>query len=343
MRTSFGSLKNGEITEVYILKNANGVEVSISNYGATWVSAKIPDRNGSKRDVLLGYDNAAGYEQGGEAIGAIVGRVANRIQGAEFILNGKTYHLTKNQGENNLHSGLDFYHKRLWKTIEQDDTHVVMELNSPDGDQGYPGALLIRVTYTLNEENELRIDYRAEAADDTIFNMTNHAYFNLNGHDFGDVLNHSMWVDADTFTRTDKASIPTGEIVPVEGTPMDFREKKTVGRDIDEVYEALIYGNGYDHNWIINGEGFRKAAEISAEDSGITMEVYTDRPGMQIYTGNFLNNEQGKDGAVYQERQGICFETQNFPDAIHHENFPSPVIRGGDMLETSTAYKFIIK
>lgn len=343
MRTSFGLLKNGEITKAYILKNANGMEVSVSNYGATWVSAKIPDRNGCKRDVLLGYDNAAGYEQGGEAIGAIVGRVANRIQGAEFILNGKTYHLTKNQGENNLHSGPDFYHKRLWKTIEQDDAHVVMELKSPDGDQGYPGELLIRVTYTLSEENELRIDYRAEAADDTIFNMTNHAYFNLNGHDFGDVLNHSMWIDADTFTRTDKESIPTGEIVPVEGTPMDFREKKTVGRDIDEAYEALICGNGYDHNWILNGEGFRKAAEISAEDSGITMEVYTDRPGMQIYTGNFLNNEQGKDGAIYQERHGICFETQNFPDAIHHENFPSPVIRGGDVLETSTAYKFIIK
>lgn len=343
MRTSFGTLKNGEITEAYILKNANGMEVCVSNYGATWVSAKIPDRNGSKRDVLLGYDNAAGYEQGGEAIGAIVGRVANRIQGAKFVLNGKTYHLAKNQGENNLHSGPDVYHKRMWKTIEQDDTHVVMGLNSPDGDQGYPGELLIRVTYTLNEENELRIDYRAEASEDTIFNMTNHAYFNLNGHDSGDVLNHSMWVGANTFTRTDKESIPTGEIVPVDGTPMDFREKKTIGRDIDEAYEALIYGNGYDHNWIINGDGFRKAAEISAEDSGITMEVYTDRPGMQIYTGNFLSNEQGKDGAIYQQRHGVCFETQNFPDAIHHKNFPNPVIRGGDVLETSTAYKFIIK
>lgn len=343
MKKDFGTIKSGEKANLYVLKNGKGMEAAVSDFGATWVSALVPDKDGVKRDMLLGYDDAAGYEAGGEAIGAIVGRIANRIAGAEFTLNGKTYKLFKSQGENNLHSAPDFYHKRLWKTVEEDDSHVVFELDSPDGDQGYPGALKIRVTYSLDEENELRIAYRAEASDDTIFNMTNHAYFNLNGHDSGDILAHQVWVDADTFTRADEYSIPTGEIVPVEGTPMDFREKKPVGRDIDEDYEALNFGNGYDHNWIINGEGFRKAAEVTADQSGITMEVFTDRPGVQIYAGNFLNNEKGKKGAVYQKRTGICFETQNFPDAINHENFPSPVIRGGDVLETVTAYKFTVK
>lgn len=341
MKKDFGALKNGEKAELYLLTNENGVEIAVSNYGASWVSAQIPGKDGTKRDVLLGYDTAAGYEAGGEAIGAIVGRSANRIGGAEFTLNGKTYHLCRNQGENNLHSGPDFFHKRLWKVLEEDDSHVVFALESPDGDQGFPGAMSVCVTYTLNSENEVRISYRAESLEDTICNMTNHAYFNLNGHDSGDILSHEVWVDADTFTRTDRDSIPTGEIVSVEGTPMDFRERKPVGRDIDMDYEALIFGNGYDHNWVLNGAGYRKAAELAAAESGITMEVYTDRPGVQIYAGNFLNNEQGKQGAVYQKRNGICFETQGFPDAVHHENFPSPVLKKGEVWETTTAYKFI--
>ncbi|MDO4313372.1 MAG: aldose epimerase family protein [Eubacteriales bacterium] len=343
MKKDFGILKNGERVDLYILKNHNGMEAAVSNYGATWVSALVPDKNGVKRDMLLGYDDAAGYEAGEEAIGAIVGRVANRIAGAEFTLNGRTYRLCKNKGENSLHSGPDVYQKRVWNTVEEDDSHVVFELKSPDGDQGYPGAMKIQVTYSLDEENELRIAYRAETSEDTIFNMTNHAYFNLNGQGVGDILNHEVWVDADTFTVADADSIPTGEIALVEGTPMDFRQKKPVGRDIDENYEALIYGNGYDHNWVINGEGYRKAAEITGDKSGITMEVYTDRPGVQIYAGNFLSDEKGKGGVLYQKRTGICFETQNFPDAIHHENFPSPVIKRGDVLETVTAYKFIVK
>ena len=230
MKKDFGALKDGERAELYLLKNQNGMEIAVSNYGAAWVSAWVPGADGRKRDVLLGYDDAAGYEAGGEAIGAIVGRSANRIGRAEFTLNGKTYHLTKNQGENNLHSGPDFFHKRLWKTLEEDDSHVVFALESPDGDQGYPGTMDIRVTYSLDDENQVQIFYHGESSEDTVCNMTNHAYFNLNGDDSGDILSHEVWVDADTYTRMDADSIPTGEIVPVEGTPMDFRRKKSVGR-----------------------------------------------------------------------------------------------------------------
>ncbi len=341
MKKEFGTLKNGEKAELYLLKNQNGMEIAVSNYGATWVSAWVPGADKRKRDVLLGYDDAAGYEAGGESVGATVGRNANRIGGAEFTLNGKVYHLHKSQGEHNLHSGPDFFHKRLWQVEEEDDSHVVFSLKSPNGDQGYPGAMDIRVTYSLDDENQVRIAYHGESSGDTICNLTNHAYFNLNGNASGDILSHEVWIGADSYTRTDADSIPTGEIVPVEGTPMDFRSKKPVGRDIGEDYEALIFGNGYDHNWVINGEGYRKAAEITGEKSGITMEVYTDRPGVQVYSGNFLNNEPGKNGAVYQKRDGICFETQEFPDAVHHENFPSPVLKKGEAWETETAYKFI--
>lgn len=341
VKKDFGTLKNGEKAWLYLLKNENGMEIAVSNYGASWVSAWIPEKGGTKKDILLGYDTAAGYEAGGESIGALVGRNANRIGGAEFTLNGKTYHLSKTQGENNLHSGPDFFHKRLWQVTEEDDSHVVFTLESPEGDQGFPGAMSVRVTYALDNENEVRISYHAEASEDTICNMTNHAYFNLNGHDSGDILSHEVWVDADSYTRTDMDSISTGELVSVEGTPMDFREKKSIGRDIRQDYEALIYGKGYDHNWVINGKAYRKAAEMTAKESKITMEIYTDRPGVQIYSGNFLNNERGKDGAVYQKRGGICFETQTFPDAMNHENFPSPVLRKGEAWETTTAYKFI--
>lgn len=339
----FGITDNGRQAQLYLLKNKNGIEMHVSDYGASWVAALVPDKDGVVRDLVLGYDDAAGYEQGTEAFGAIVGRVANRIGGAEFCLNGKTYHLFKNDGENNLHSGPDVYQKRFWEVLESDDTHVVFALDSPSGDQGYPGAVRVQVTYTLTEENEFRLDYHAEADEDTIWNMTNHAYFNLNGHDSGDILEHQVWVDADKYTRADRNSIPTGEFVPVEETPMDFREKHAIGRDIEADYEALIFGNGYDHNWVLNGEGFRKAAEVTSEESGITMEVYTDRPGVQIYTGNFLKDEVGKQGAVYQKRQGICFETQLYPDAINQEDFPSPVIREGETLDTATSYRFIIK
>lgn len=343
MKKDFGVLKDGTHTNIYTLKNANGLEMQVSDYGANWVSALVPDQNGDKRDVLLGYEDAAGYEKGGEAIGAIVGRVANRTGGAEFELNGVTYHLCKNKGEDNLHSGPDVYQKRMWNTIEADESHVVFELYSPDGDQGYPGAMRVQVTYELKEDNGMYISYLAESDKDTIWNMTNHAYFNLNGHDSGTILLHELQVNADGYTETGKGSIPTGRIIPVEGTPMDFREKKRIGRDIETDYQALTDANGYDHNWAINGEGFRKAVELTGDASGITMEVYTDRPGVQVYAGNYLNHEPGKNGATYGKRSGICFETQNYPDAIHHKEFPSPVLRKGTKLQTTSMYRFLTK
>ena len=225
--------------------------------------------------------------------------------------------------------------------MEADDRHVVFELHSPDGDQGYPGAMSVRVTYELKEDNGLYISYWSESDADTIWNMTNHAYFNLNGHESGTILAHELLVNADGYTETDEGSIPTGRIIPVEGTPMDFRVKKVIGRDIEENYKALVDANGYDHNWTINGDGFRKAAELTGNESGITMEVYTDRPGVQVYAGNYLNDEQGKSGAIYGKRSGICFETQNYPDAIHHSEFPSPVLLKGEVLKTSSMYRFL--
>ena len=344
MKKDFGVIKDGKGTSLYVLKNDNGLEMHVSDYGASWVAALVPDANGKVRDVLLGYDNAAGYEAGGEAIGATVGRVANRTGGAEFELNGNVYHLSKNKGNDNLHSGPDVYQKRLWKALEADDRHVVFELHSPDGDQGYPGAMNVRVTYELKEDNGLYISYCAESDADTIWNMTNHAYFNLNGHESGTILAHELLVNADGYTETDEGSIPTGRIIPVEGTPMDFRIDKTIGKDIEADYEPLVFGKGYDHNWVLKNEGeFDKVAEVAGDESGIHMSVLTDLPGVQIYTANFLDGVKGRDGAVYEMRDAICLETQYYPDAIHHENFPGPICKKGEKYDTRTAYRFRVK
>ena len=229
-KKDFGKTSKGELATVYTLENEAGMQISVSDFGATLTSVLVPDKDNNPVEVTLGYDDAAGYEAGlGNAFGASVGRNANRIGGAVIEINGTEYHLTKNDGENNLHSGLDFYHGRMWKVADADDTHVTFEMDSPDGDQGYPGALVMKVTYSLDEENTLMIHYEAEPDQDTIINMTNHSYFNLNGHKSGDVLNHTLWLNADAFTPADAASIPTGEIRSVEGTPIDFRTDK-IGR-----------------------------------------------------------------------------------------------------------------
>lgn len=340
--TEFGATTKGEEAKLYTLSNAAGMEAAVTDYGATLVQLIVPDKGGHPCDVVLGYDEAAEYEEGDLFLGATVGRNANRIGGASFEINGKTYELEKNDKGNNLHSGLDFYNKRMWKVKEATEDHVTFTLDSPDGDQGYPGEVHIEVTYTLTEDNALKISYYAVPSEDTIINMTNHSYFNMDGHASGDVLSQEVWIDADAFTRADNESIPTGEITPVEGTPMDFRAKKTIGRDIEEEYEALRFGLGYDHNWVLGNHGtFAKVAEISGKESGITMEVYTDLPGMQIYTGNFITEVKGKGGVLYHRRQSICFETQFFPDAIHKENFPGPICKKGETYETVTMYKFV--
>ncbi len=344
MRTrDFGANSKNEKATLYTFENANGVIMEVTDFGATLYSLLVPDKDGNLVDVVLGYDSPLGYEgPSGTGFGATIGRNGNRIGKAQFTLNGTVYELDKNNNGNNLHSGLDYYHYRKWEVKNTTENSITLSLHSQDGDQGYPGALDVDVTYTLTDDNELCIDYYGMVDADTIVNMTNHSYFNLNGHASGNVLDHELWMDADTFTATDEQLIPTGEIVPVEGTPMDFRTKKLVGRDIEEQYEALIFGGGYDHNWCLNNQGeFRKVIELSSELSGITMEVYTDLPGVQVYSGNFLKEEIGKQGIVYKHRQGICFETQHYPDAINHENFPSPIVKKGEEYCTRTVYKFV--
>ena len=338
--TDFGATVKGDETKLYTLTNKNGMEIAVSDYGATLVQVIVPDKEGKPCDVVLGYDEAAGYEEGDLFFGAIVGRSANRIGGASFELNGVTYQLEKNDNGNNLHSGMDFYNQRMWKVKETADDHITFELDSPDGDQGYPGAVHIEVTYTLTEDNAVKIAYHAVPDADTLINMTNHSYFNMDGHASGDVLDQEVWIDADAFTRADAESIPTGEITPVEGTPMDFRKEKVVEKEIGADYTPLKLAGGYDHNWVLNGKGFRKAASAESEETGIKMEVYTDLPGIQFYSGNFLAGSKGKEGAVYEKGYGICFETQYFPDAIHKENFESPITKAGEVYDTTTVYKF---
>ena len=341
MKKEFGATKNGEKASCYVLKNSKGMEAVVSDFGASLLKLYVPDKDGKTQDVVLGYETLEDYENGGDSLGATVGRVANRIGMAEFELNGKKYELTKNDnGENTLHGGTDFYNKRMWDVKEEDDTHVVFALVSPDGDQGFPGEVKIEVSYTITEENELKIHYHAIPDQDTLLNMTNHSYFNLSGHASGTAWNAKVWIDADAFTETDAELIPTGTVVPVEGTPMDFRKKKVVEKEIGADYTPLKLAGGYDHNWVLNGKGFRKAASAESEETGIKMEVYTDLPGMQFYSGNFLAGSKGKEGAVYEKGYGICFETQYFPDAIHKENFESPITKAGEVYDTTTVYKF---
>lgn len=340
---TFGIGKNEESVTLYSFENKNGMVMEVTDFGATLYSLIVPDKDGNLVDVVLGYDSPQGYMgPSGTGFGATIGRNGNRIGKAQFTLNGKLYKLDENNNGNNLHSGLDYYHYRKWNVKAVAENSITLSLHSPDGDQGYPGSFDVDVTYTLTDDNELRIEYDGVPDADTVVNMTNHSYFNLDGHASGNILEHVLWVDADGFTATDIELIPTGEIVPVEGTPMDFRVPKKVGRDIEEQYEPLIFGGGYDHNWCLNHRGeFAKVIELSSDISGITMEVYTDLPGVQIYSGNFLENEIGKQSVVYKHRQGICFETQHYPDAINHENFPSPIVKKGEEYKTRTSYKFV--
>ncbi len=342
MVSSFGVTSKGVETSLYTLKNQNGMVAAVSDFGATLVQIQVPDKDGKVQDVVLGYDDVKGYEAGTLYFGATVGRVANRIGKASFELNGKTYQLTQNDNQNSLHGGRDYYNYRMWETEEVDDNHVTFLLHSEDGDQGYPGNVDIRVTYTLTEENEVKIHYVAVPEEDTLLNLTNHSYFNLSGNGSGTVLDQEVMICADAYTRADAESIPTGEIVPVEGTPMDFRQMKPIGKEIEADYEALHLGGGYDHNWVLNGIGTRKVAAMHSEATGITMEVYTDLPGMQLYTGNFIVRETGKNGAIYEKRHAACFETQYFPDAVHKDHFQGPVVRAGETYDTTTTYKFFV-
>ena len=347
-KTDFGTMKDGRKVYRYTLTNENGVSASFTDRGGTWLTMVVPDRDGNMADVVLGYDTVETIQGGTGHIGEIVGRYANRIGGAAFTLNGKTYELEKNSsGRHNLHSGLDFYRDRVWET-EVEETGLGIRIRfsilSPDGDQGYPGNAHVTVSYTLLPDNSLKLDYHMVCDADTVANFTNHAYFNLAGHDTGCAMDQKVWIDADYFTITDEDSIPTGELVPVKGTPMDFTEMKPLGRDIDADYEPLKFGNGYDHNWCLNHTPGELSLCIKAVDekSGRAMEVYTDLPGVQLYTGNSLRPVCDAKGKVrYDKRHGYCFETQNYPDAVNKSNFPSPVVKAKQEYKTTTIYKFL--
>lgn len=337
----FGTTKNGEEVTLYTLENKNGMKAEFIDYGAIIVSLFVPDQDGKLDDVVLGFDDVAGYEANGCFFGALIGRHGNRIGGAAFELNGVTYELEKNDGENNLHGGTPGYHKVMYQ-VETSDDSVTFFRTSPDMEQGYPGNLDLRVTYTLTDDNELKITYTAKSDQDTLCNMTNHSYFNLKGHDGGEITDHNVWIKANGFTETSDDLIPNGNIVDVTGTPMDFRTKKAIGEDIGADYRPLVIAGGYDHNYALDkkpGE-MEKVAELSEDRSGRTMEVYTDLPGMQLYTGNFIEKENGKGGTVYTKRNGVCFETQFFPNSIHVPSFDSCVLKAGETFTSTTIYRF---
>jgi aldose 1-epimerase len=343
---SFGKTKDGKEATLYTLINKNGMSVSFTDYGANIVNILVPDKNGKLDDVVLGYDNVRGYEINSPGYGSFIGRHANRIGGAVFVLNDKKYELEKNDGENNLHSGFKSYNKFLYEveTFEEEDADSIeFSRLSPDMEQGFPGNLDISVTYTLTDDNELVIEYLAVSDKDTVVNLTNHSYFNLAGHNSGSVLNQKVILEADKFTPTDAALIPTGELRDVTGTPMDFRTLKALGQDIEADYEPLKLAGGYDHNYVLstNGSDVEKIGEMIDDKSGRKMEVFTNMPGIQLYTGNFISGtEAGKGGCVYQKRDGVCFETQYFPDSCNKSEFPSSILKAGNEYDFVTVFKF---
>lgn len=345
----FGKTKEGISVDLYTVTNSNGTMAKFTNYGAILVSLFIPDKDGQLIDVVLGYDNLEGYFSNGPGFGSTIGRHANRIGKAEFVLNGVKYKLEENDGKNNLHSGFDGFNKRVWICNSYEGelgNSIEFVYHSKDGDQGFPGNLDVKVTYTLTDEDSLIIDYYGVSDEDTILNLTNHTYFNLSGHNSGDILKHTVWIDSDYFTESDGEAIPTGAILPVKNTPMDFNVAKTIGKDIDSDYYQIVQGKGYDHNWVLKTTKGEVTLIARMEDkySSIGMEVFTDMPGLQFYTANFLDgSEIGKEGQAYEFRSGACFETQFYPNAMNIANFPSPILKAGQEYHSTTVYKFYIK
>ena len=342
----YGSMKDGKQVHIHTLANSSGMKARIIDYGGTVVSLEVPDKNGKIADVVLGYDTLEQYFEGDVFLGALVGRHANRIEDAEFELNGKVYHLAKNDGRNHLHGGVKGFDKVVWQSeiiSGPDGQALQLKYRSPDGEENYPGNLDVTVVYTLTEANELKLEYYAVSDKDTVVNLTNHTYFDLSGHEHGSILNHQIKINADKYTVIDGEGIPTGEIRDVKGTPMDFTVLTPVGKGIDSPDEQIVCGRGYDHNWILKGSGNKPelAAELYDPESGRRMEVYTDKPGIQFYSGNFLKGSKGKGGAVYNKRSGLCLETQYFPNAMKHKHFPSPVLKAGDEYRYTTVYKFL--
>ncbi len=346
----FGKTADGNAVELYTLTNANGMQVAITTYGGIIVSLTAPDREDKYADVVLGFDKLDGYLAGHPYFGALIGRYGNRIAKGKFTLDGKEYTLATNNNENHLHGGLVGFDKKVWRAQEGavNRTGVSLTLNctSVDGEEGYPGKLDVQVVYTLTNDDELKIAYSAVTDKATPVNLTNHSYFNLAGQGSGDILGHELTINADRFTPVDTGLIPTGELKPVEGTPFDFRKGTAVGARIETEDEQLKCGGGYDHNFVLNkdGDGLTLAASVYEPKTGRVMEVYTTEPGVQFYCGNFLDGSNvGKGGKVYNFRNGLCLETQHFPDSPNQPKFPSTILRPGEKYKSTTVYKFFAK
>lgn len=339
---NFGKSRDGRDIILYTMKNAKGMEASVMNLGAVLVELKVPDTDGSVEDVVLGFDSGEKYYSNPSFFGAVIGPHANRIGGASFVLDGVDYHLAVNDNQNNLHS--DFqkgYHVQLWEAEMRSDG-VTFSLQDADGNMGFPGNKRIEVTYTLDEENGLTLRYHGSSDKRTILNLTNHSYFNLEGHAAGKIEGHVLWLKADSYTPVAAGAIPTGEIASVKGTPMDFTTEKVVGQEIDADMEQLRITGGYDHNFVITGAdgSLQHIATVKAPKSGRVMKVYTTLPGVQFYAGNFIDEQTGKGGVIYNKRHGLCLETQYYPDTVHHDNFPSCVFGGGKDYDSVTVYRF---
>ena len=343
-REPFGKTPDGTAVERFTLTNARGVVLQAISYGGIITSLRVPDRNGQFEDIVLGFDTLDGYVKDHPFFGAIIGRYGNRIAKGAFTLEGKTYKLATNNGPNHLHGGNKGFDKVVWTAEPLAGSNgIAFTRTSPDGEEGYPGNLRVRVTYTLTDANELIVDYSATTDKATPVNLTQHSYFNLAGQASGDILGHQLMLNADRYTPIDATSIPTGELAPVEGTPFDFRQPTAIGARINEEHPQLKNGQGYDHNWVLNrkGPGRQLAARVIEPNSGRTLEIATTEPGIQFYSGNFLDGTlTGKAGAVYKHRTGFCLETQHFPDSPNQPNFPSTILQPGSEYKTSTVFTF---
>lgn len=337
----WGKTAAGEEVQLFVLKNSAGMEARITNYGGILVSLTAPDKNGALADVVLGFDTLEPYLGKHPHFGCITGRYANRIGGAAFEIDGVKYEVTANSGKNHIHGGKEAFDKKVWKArVLEAESAVELSYTSADGEEGFPGKLDCTVTYALTEDKALRIDYRATTDKPTVVNLTNHSYFNLGGEGSGDILGHELQIPAETFTATDDALIPTGELESLVDTPLDFSHPRVIGERIGAHFKPLIQGIGYDHNYVLKGTGLKLAARVKEPKTGRVMEVKTTDPAVQLYTGNHLKGVSGKGGHVYLARHGFCLETQKYPDSPNKPQFPSAVLRPGETYQHTTTFKF---
>ena len=341
----FSKMISGKETGLYRLVNESGMEVCITNYGGRIVSVMVPDRKGNMQDVVLGFDNIDDYCRIQTDFGATIGRYANRISGGVFELDGQTYHLPVNNFGHCLHGGPEGWQYKVFDVLHYEDDSLTLGLVSPDGDSNFPGTVRVQVNFTLTEDNSIDISYKAATDKPTIINMTNHSYFNLSGNPSSPATDHVLYLNAESFTPVDSTFMTTGEILAVSGTPMDFTIPKTISEDIDKEYVQLANGRGYDHNWVLNTEGDSGilAASLFCPKSGIKLEVFTDEPGIQVYTGNFLDGTvKGKKGIIYGNRASVCLETQHYPDSPNKPQWPSVVLEPGETYTSSCTYRFSV-